>query len=401
MKSKSLSDRTFGILLNPRDGGLFYAVRSYRGTEVVIFDMDQVRPVVGENNNRSAAGRGHFHAAYRVQPNHPEREPNFAEVASGYPRVHSPSGVARKGEGLGTVLYSALCFASDLNHRKQVAFWIDPSHSKPGISSMAEDRSKDADVWWKSAVSKYGLASENTFCRLIRERFNTNSIDKEKRARLLAEIQSVIARSSAGNSVRNFKIIGGLELDAEFKRCAPIDVMEFSSIKKNHIPIAWLSDEYDPLVIAPYRTEAASWRGAGGARRADIAPLVNADYGRFDETNPKHQQIFLWVATLARLAGATKRQLEGMRLRFAEGADIEFEPKPYVIEQALELGLWAPSGGIMNTGRRSTIEHATAPRWRPRLRRASAAISTPLQDELQRLSEARKALGWASFAMSE
>ena len=382
-----LPDRTFGILVNPKDGGLFYAVRDFNGADVTVFDMTDRHPTINSLSG-SWIGMGHFHTALE------EDEPDPAETLSKYPRVHTPMGVKRKGEGLGTVLYSALCFAAYLNHKKHIRFNILRSAAKPGISSTSSTRTESTDAWWKAAVSKYGIASVNTFCGVESNQISFVSLDKKKQK----DVQAAIVRAMGLQKVKSFKIVGGLDVEATYEVCEPVDVMEFSAIQQKHIPLAWLADEYDPMVISPYRTDVSSWRPI--TRDADSAlPLVNADFSRFDERDPKHQQIFLWLATLAKRFGATKRQLDGMRLRFSEGADIEFERKPYVIEQARELGLWEPSSGIIHVGGKTSTAHPIAPRWRPTFRHgASGAVSPALYDELQRLTDARKAMGWAAFS---
>lgn len=81
-----------------------------------------------------------------------------AAAATGYPRVHTPAGVAVKGMGYGTALYSAICDAAHLQFRDRV----DVSSHEPGdgICSDTNDRSREADRWWAAAL-KQGLTDEH------------------------------------------------------------------------------------------------------------------------------------------------------------------------------------------------------------------------------------------------
>jgi len=81
-----------------------------------------------------------------------------ASVATGYPRVHTPEGVATSGSGYGTALYSAICDGAHLDFRKLV----DISHwgRGDGICSDTKDRSGYADRWWAAAL-KRGLTEEH------------------------------------------------------------------------------------------------------------------------------------------------------------------------------------------------------------------------------------------------
>ena len=78
-----------------------------------------------------------------------------ASEKSGFPRVHTPTGVKTRRAGYGTVLYTGLCLAAKLE---------DAGHLKlatrvagAGISSN-ENRSNAADAWWSAAKKDFDLA---------------------------------------------------------------------------------------------------------------------------------------------------------------------------------------------------------------------------------------------------
>lgn len=84
--------------------------------------------------------------------------------ATGLPRSHTPSGVAIEGAGYGTCLYTALCLGAHQNfehheghrNRFQIASY---GPDGDGICSTSDDRSGDADEWWRRA-RRLGLARE-------------------------------------------------------------------------------------------------------------------------------------------------------------------------------------------------------------------------------------------------
>lgn len=74
---------------------------------------------------------------------------------SGFPRVHTPTGVRTQRAGYGTVLYTGLCLAANLEDRRMLK--IATSVTGAGISSN-EHRSHAADKWWSAAKNEFDLA---------------------------------------------------------------------------------------------------------------------------------------------------------------------------------------------------------------------------------------------------
>lgn len=74
---------------------------------------------------------------------------------SGFPRVHTPTGVRTQRAGYGTVLYTGLCLAANLEDRNMLK--LATSVMGAGISSN-ENRSHAADKWWSAAKNDFDLA---------------------------------------------------------------------------------------------------------------------------------------------------------------------------------------------------------------------------------------------------
>lgn len=77
-----------------------------------------------------------------------------ASEKSGFPRVHTPSGVKTRKAGYGTVLYTGLCLAAKLEDAGHLK--IDTQVAGAGISSNA-NRSNAADAWWSAAKGEFDL----------------------------------------------------------------------------------------------------------------------------------------------------------------------------------------------------------------------------------------------------
>ena len=82
----------------------------------------------------------------------------------GLPRSHTPHGVTIEGAGYGTCLYTALCLGAHQNfesHEGHPNRYRIQSYGPDGdgICSTTDDRSSDADEWWRRA-RRLGLARE-------------------------------------------------------------------------------------------------------------------------------------------------------------------------------------------------------------------------------------------------
>jgi hypothetical protein len=78
-----------------------------------------------------------------------------ASEKSGFPRVHTPTGVKTRKAGYGTVLYTGLCLAAKLEDEGHLK--IATQVAGAGISSN-ENRSNAAEAWWSAAKNEFDLA---------------------------------------------------------------------------------------------------------------------------------------------------------------------------------------------------------------------------------------------------
>lgn len=78
-----------------------------------------------------------------------------ASEKSGFPRVHTPTGVKTRKAGYGTVLYTGLCLAAKLEDAGHLK--IATQVAGAGISSN-ENRSNAAEAWWNAAKNEFDLA---------------------------------------------------------------------------------------------------------------------------------------------------------------------------------------------------------------------------------------------------
>jgi len=78
-----------------------------------------------------------------------------ASEKSGFPRVHTPTGVKTRKAGYGTVLYTGLCLAAKLEDNGSLKLATQVAGA--GISSN-ENRSNAAEAWWSAAKNEFDLA---------------------------------------------------------------------------------------------------------------------------------------------------------------------------------------------------------------------------------------------------
>lgn len=88
-----------------------------------------------------------------------EEDRNEPSKITKLPRSHTPDGVVVKRMGWGTALYTALCLGAHLTDEEIVE--IKMYQPGPGICSWTNNRSIEADRWWKAAV-KLELAQQET-----------------------------------------------------------------------------------------------------------------------------------------------------------------------------------------------------------------------------------------------
>ena len=89
----------------------------------------------------------------------------FPARITGYPRIHTPAGVADKGTGLGTALYTGGCVVGSHlvvgNSSRAVRTTLSDSMLENAGCSSGPGASKAAKIWWRGATER-GLATETT-----------------------------------------------------------------------------------------------------------------------------------------------------------------------------------------------------------------------------------------------
>jgi hypothetical protein len=275
---------TFGILINPKTGRpvLLKQRESYR---VRLLELDG-----------SMAGEGYFETE-RYKRASDGNSYSFSTMATGYPRVHTPSGVQVRGGGYGTVLYSALCLASHLDWAGVREFFLEREGIYDGVSSMPKHRSPSAEAWWSSAKVDFNLAYEISAANPFRAE-----------DRLVYE---------------------------------PCDVYEYRMLAASNMVVAWRSASGD---IQYDRPDEWAYDDRGNGKRslsANRKAIVNMNVSGL--TQPQ----FMFFMGLASGAKATNKELAGMEHRFDTKTDIswKFSAKRPTASGYLDGGLtWQASG---------------------------------------------------------
>lgn len=278
-----------------------------------------------------------------------------ASDATGLPRAHVPRGVIDIGSGYGTPLYCALALQAHL----QFTGLDDSSGHESigdGISSYTtnesrttSERSVEASKWWSNALNYYGLSSR----RVSMDGKIFDSMKYEAAAaRGIVALEAAVAPASPGKMVGSF-------------------------LRSFKMPEA---GSYATLV-------AVNW-GAMKAREEE---------GTMD--------ILDACMTMARSAGASKRDLDGMMMRFRKGADVR--PKREVrsavsVDDAMkELDILdRRRRSLARAGRSRKQKVANPHRVEPVFyghTRSNPGNDPALMSELSRVAELRRELGWDRF----
>jgi hypothetical protein len=125
--------------------------------------------------NVEVVGAGHFET---------NSYSNYAAPAriTGYPRIHTPAGVAEKGTGLGNVLYTGGCVVGSHlvvgSALGKVRPTIDRDQLENAGCSSGPGASSSARAWWAGAASR-GLAVEVTGTSESEREWDTVTLDYE------------------------------------------------------------------------------------------------------------------------------------------------------------------------------------------------------------------------------
>ena len=279
------NDGDFGILINPKTGRPVLLKQRF-GYLVRLAELDG-----------SWAGDGYFETE-RDKIASDGGNYSFSTMATGYPRVHTPSGVQVRGGGYGTVLYSGLCLASHLDWAGVCSFRLEREGIYDGISSMPRHRSPSAEAWWSSAKVDFNLAYEISAANPF-----------------LSSDHTII-----------------------YEHC---DVYEYRMLAASNMVVAWRSAPKD---IQYDRPDEWAYDDRGNGKRtasANRKAIVNMNVSGL--TYPQ----FKFFMGLASGAKATNKELAGMEHRFDTKTDISwaFGTKRPTASGYLDGGLtWQASG---------------------------------------------------------
>ena len=137
--AKVKADEVFlGCVLNPKTNAPC-SVYKYKSRSVKVFNPED------DEEGNGYYDRGDHGSEYT------------ASEGSGFPRVHTPSGVKTRKAGYGTVLYTGLCLGAKLEEAGFLELATQVTGA--GISSN-EGRSSAADAWWTAARNDFDLVYE-------------------------------------------------------------------------------------------------------------------------------------------------------------------------------------------------------------------------------------------------
>lgn len=337
------SQVTFGLVVNPRDGRPFLCDRTKSRT-VWIYDMNAVT----DGDEIDAEGEGYFEGD--------SGEADYREAAevTGFPRVHTPSGVRHKQRGNGTCLYTALCLAAAMEDDGELSL-SGLSVSGQGISSN-EHRSRVASDWWEAAKTRFGLAHEVR--AEVRTEFDDEELDLPRGA--FDAVEDRLRRRFNG---RDIDLSGGSvtcygHMTAE--RVA--DAYPYEKAVEKHLVVFRSDQRVDDFqsldfnaveIVSPEALAAISFAGIDDWNAFNLAgKLVHLAYS----------------------ANLPRKVIDGMEARLLSHADPDAPPSHW-----------------------STFYDPRTPRENPS-RRRHAVSRRVLDPELDAVRARRRALGWSAFA---
>lgn len=356
------------IVVNPKTGEPFFCTIGFNS---VHDDSFSIRRLSGVRE-----GSGYFetsaNSSYYV-----------SAADSGYPRVHTPNGVATKGQGNGTCLYvGGACVVAARQFRDDNRYppkeWpiqtgVDHRRRKAGVSST-EERSEAADEWWERAVD-IGLASEQTFTKS--EEVSVSDCRYGEEADEVAENYFNVDISSGSTSL-SVCIDGTIDKSEEFSG----NVLEFVTALDSNLVVG-LAWQYPLEWHADHGLSTMSPRGVQVTN--DKWPVFNREAARavnvgvFQTYEAPDQAFALW-GKICLANRVDEAAIEDMRQRFEDGLDI------------------APSSvmGVDDPRSNPSRKHkqAKAKRYGVASRRNPSSDANALANAL---AEERRRLGWDKF----
>jgi hypothetical protein len=376
---------SFALVVNPR-GGLLY--------ECYLSSTGHVSAHSLINNEK--VGSGYFN-------DNINNKYGMSSLATGLPRVHTPSGVVTSGIGLGTVLYTALCTASHLRYENVLEFEADVDGD--GISSQPGTRSREAEAWWTAAKERYGLASEvsgdveASFSKTISSGYQH-------------EVEQIVSSHFKGSDVD----VKSYDLSVEGIRMQDVegDAYPFDAATNSHLVVALCNDVRKPD-FDDYDT--SDWTVLDREALALLNMSTIASEMRGSEYRERAVSIAKWLLRLAQDAKVSARDQDAMRLRMITGVDIDpaawegfgaeayetlrSNPPRRVIGRAVvrRNGRSVPVKLVATGARKRRLRGTPKPLPTQYGRRTNpAGVPRDMAASLSELNDRRLALGWGAFA---
>lgn len=344
----SLPRKTFGLVVNPRNGRPFGCDRTKLRT-VQIFDLNRIDG--DPNADAPVEGEGYFEQGS-------DDEHGQSAQITGFPRVHTPSGVRSKGEGNGTCLYTALCLAAAMDDDGDLSF-CDLEVSGQGISSNSH-RSRSAGEWWEAAKERFGLAHEVT--KELSVEFEDESV-RVRRGEF--ELIEQILEGSVGHNVSVTSAT--VTADGTHYEEASADAYPYAKAVEKHLVVYRMQ----------HRSRAAEFEEVDVAMMdlVDERALACVSFAGCDDWNAFH--IAAKLVDLARRSGLPRAVVDGMEVR--------------LLTREGELG----SGEHWSSHYDPTRNPRRNPSPPPRISRRV------VEQELAAVARRRASLGWGAFAVPE
>jgi len=201
-----------------------------------------------------------------------------AAKSSGYPKIHTPSGVdpVYEGQGYGTALYASGAWAMGLLFDEKIPGQIPHKAAEmlsgmyPGISSIVGRRTPEADAWWRKAV-RSGLAEQSdkevyfdapdqwitiqtSSSDAGPSDVRRSSVNTFSMAEIAKEILGVLHRDVEEVAIRNAKI--QLFFEGSYTRLMAINTIDAMRVEEMNLVLA---QPIEYKAYLPLEIQAAGW----------------------------------------------------------------------------------------------------------------------------------------------
>jgi hypothetical protein len=233
-----------------------------------------------------------------------------ASEKSGFPRVHTPSGVKTRRSGYGTVLYTGLCLAAKLEDRGYLK--IATNVAGAGISSNT-NRSNAAEAWWSAAKNEFDLAysvevegaeeeEEEEYEETITSTRGIRAVRDAVLAALDPEGDLYIDEVTVKGTIKRMVSTGASEADVY-----PYDRTQGCLGAKSMVPFWFVSEAYDGSDhLWTYNEKALADPNSGGELYADHVEIFDDVFGCMLLTSDVAPELIRFIQTVAAKVGKKK-----------------------------------------------------------------------------------------------